>query len=432
MKLALGLGIGATARLAVAAPPPDVAGAAAVFNAASLAGLSHRDNVQAWADESGNGHDLVQATYDNGPEWNAERGSVAFPRTKQTGTKAALANASFVQDRASVAFLWVGRAYTCDSSNYLVRMGGLNSVLMAKDGTLQLYSGPFLDTGKPLACHRDVAVVVSISPTERRVHYDFVGNETVGAWSGSERINTGFDLGDVNHKFGEVRHLRMWDHPLSAEDCDALLTWAAHHYGTGTLATATAGLVVVDGDSTSDGTGPSFNGVWHSRLGIRPDWQLLNFGITGQQITSMSADRSEVDAHAAPGNWLFVYAGHNDLASAGITGDACHNRLSDYCAAAIAAGWARERIVTFTISMTSGAAGTSAERDAYNDLIRANYESYAGHLVDVAADPELGVVTPGGGFIDNTNYRDSVHMTDAGAEKLAALVRASVPGLPVV
>lgn len=66
-----------------------------------------------------------------------------------------------------------------------------------------------------------------------------------------------------------------------------------------------------------------------------------------------------------------------------------------------------------------------------NALVRANYQAFASFLVDIAADPRLGVP---GAELDLTYFNaDKVHLADPGYEAMADLVAAAVqPFLPKV
>jgi lysophospholipase L1-like esterase len=65
-----------------------------------------------------------------------------------------------------------------------------------------------------------------------------------------------------------------------------------------------------------------------------------------------------------------------------------------------------------------------ATRSTYNGLIRANWRQFADVLVDVAADPNIGVA----GANSNTTYfdPDAIHLNNTGYAIVATLVKATL------
>ena len=76
-----------------------------------------------------------------------------------------------------------------------------------------------------------------------------------------------------------------------------------------------------------------------------------------------------------------------------------------------------------------GAGGTT--RNDYNTWLRANYTTYAGWLIDLVNDPQLGSDSAGSAFMP-IYWFDGAHYNDAGYQLFAELVRANVSGLPLI
>lgn len=401
--------------------PP--AGATLLFRASSLGVLANNATIAQWNDESGGGYHLANAVDAQRPVWDNTDSAVSFPLTKPLSGTPQLSNAAFPFNRNALSFLWVGRTDSSDAARYAVTFGALTFVLLFENGLLRVFRGSTTATTLAIPTGRLIAIIVTCSGGAVNVYLDTAANVSSLSGNGSS-AGTGLNIGTSAFLIGEVKELRAWNRTLTAQEVSDALTYAAQTYGTGGVPAATSGNVVIDGDSTSAGTGPWHNRVWHTRMGISSSWLMRNFAVAGQRLDQMITDIAEVNVYANGTNWLFAYGGYNDL-SVGDSGATVESELAAYCNAAITGGFAKSNIVTFTLT-TSGA---PTARDDANTAIRANYTAYAGHLVDVAADSQLGV-TPGGGFLNPSNFADGVHMNDAGSQLMANLVRSAIPSLP--
>lgn len=121
---------------------------------------------------------------------------------------------------------------------------------------------------------------------------------------------------------------------------------------------------------------------------------------------------------------LVVWGGTNDISLlSGSAGDATtvHTRLQTYCAARKTANAALKILVVGPIPSGAMTAGQSTELAAYDDLIAANYATYADGYVNMW-DQNW---TPGGSYA--TNYLgDQIHPNATGHAKAAALIEPAI------
>lgn len=116
-------------------------------------------------------------------------------------------------------------------------------------------------------------------------------------------------------------------------------------------------------------------------------------------------------------NAVFIFAGTNDIA-AGATAAQVHTALGAYCKARQTVGWK-----VFVATMLSRG-GFDAGKNAYNDLIRANWTTYADALVDFAAIPQLGA---DGAFANLTYFQaGGLHPTPAGEALLSSTAQIAI------
>ena len=188
-------------------------------------------------------------------------------------------------------------------------------------------------------------------------------------------------------------------------------------------------LVVCDGNSITSGIGAGNHSQnYPSQLAalIGSGYRVVNFGIPSQTTSNMTADAvAQVDPLV---NWsggadLVAWENTNDI-EFGASLATCQSRWNAYFSARQAAGWGSNG--TRLVAMTTIARGPfSAGQDAiladFNTWLRANYSTYATHLVDLAADSRLSDPT-------NTTYynADQIHLNTTGYGVVAELVKAAL------
>jgi lysophospholipase L1-like esterase len=143
---------------------------------------------------------------------------------------------------------------------------------------------------------------------------------------------------------------------------------------------------------------------------------------------------SQIDVHynAAKGNNIAIlWAGTNDL---GLDADTAANveaGIATWCAGRQAVGF-QVLVCTLTANQ-SGFGGIdkavlNAERLELNALIRANWQSYADGLIDLAGDPIIGSFERA--ELDRVYWVDGLHLTNLGYAIVARLVTATIEALP--
>lgn len=191
--------------------------------------------------------------------------------------------------------------------------------------------------------------------------------------------------------------------------------------------------VICDGDSMTYGLGVAVGSTYPQQLEglLGADWAVGDSGANSDTVADMSGDAAtEVDAFydaSAYGadNWCVLFGGTNDLyfgASAATT----ESRIQTYCEDRQAVGF---KVVVCTVLPRSDAgtpAGFEADRQAVNTWLRANYESFADALADLAADTRIG---DAGDEEDTTYYQaDLVHPNATGAGVIAQIVYDAIQG----
>ena len=184
-------------------------------------------------------------------------------------------------------------------------------------------------------------------------------------------------------------------------------------------------LILFDGDSTTaNGNQPIWEHKYPTvswRLLGEADWYFYNMGIGGQTAVQMAADATThidpLKGQYGKRNVVICFAGTNDLAS-GTTAANTHTALSGYCSGRKAAGF--EVYIVTILPRGTNAVLLAAISDC-NDLIKANYATYANGIIDLTAHTEFSDAT------DTTYFdADQIHLTTAGYALLASLVAAAV------
>lgn len=423
MLIGIGVGIAFKQVTPEAADTVPVAGATASYYASDLAALSDGDGIATWADASGNGYDLAQGTAGSRLQWGAtEQAAIS------TGAKL-MTNASVPYDRRALSVLWIGTLYQLDGDVRIVSFNGLGLILRTLEGVLSVWRGSNTSTTLRPPCYKRIAILMTCSASGVSIYIDDVANVQSISANGAA-TGTQFEIGNTQTASASAKQnvdeIHIWPSALNATDAEAVLDYAAAKYGTGRAATAPTGRIIIDGDSTAHGVSAALNRCWGPALGVDSNWFVHCFGTTSARLDQIDDDAgTEINTpYANSTNWLFVMAGTNDLA-AGDSGATVDSELAAYCNAAITAGFSKSNIVVFTVWPSNTYSG---RRDDANTAIRANYSGYAGHLVDVAADANLGVT--GGSFNNASYYVDGVHMNAAGQTLLAALIRSTISGEP--
>lgn len=184
-------------------------------------------------------------------------------------------------------------------------------------------------------------------------------------------------------------------------------------------------LLLADGNSLTVGYLSGTSG-WPSLVAAQLSKPFVNIAVSGATTADMLADFAiQVEGygyHTSSGAALIAWEGTNDIFY-GADLATCFSRWTDYFSRSVAAGWASngKKLVAMTVIARVFDSGKEAVRVNFNNWLRANYASYATHLVDLAADSRLSDYT-------NTTYfnGDQTHLTAAGQGVVKDLVIATV------
>jgi lysophospholipase L1-like esterase len=193
-------------------------------------------------------------------------------------------------------------------------------------------------------------------------------------------------------------------------------------------------IIVCEGDSLTFGsysTDPYPDQLRDDWL-ISDDLTVYNVSGSGERMIDHMLDQaaSQVDVHynaAKENNIAVLWAGTNDL---GLDADTAENvaaGIATWGAGRQAAGF-QVLVCTLTANQ-SGFGGIdkavlNAERLELNALIRANWQSYADGLVDLANDPILGSFERAA--TDRIYWVDGLHLTNLGYAIVARLVTSAI------
>lgn len=218
------------------------------------------------------------------------------------------------------------------------------------------------------------------------------------------------------------------DRAFTAIERAKLKTWM---HSNRLISTEPTTLIVCDGNSITLGFGVGASDAYPAKLGtsLGNAYAVVNYGVTGQTTTNMSSDAAtQIDSTLpaySTSAVLIAWEATNDI-FLGADLATCQSRWNTYFSARVTAGWASNgsKLVAMTCIARgnfSDQPGMSAILDSWNTWLRANYSTYATHLVDVAADARLS------NFNDTTYYQaDKCHLTAAGNAVLAELVEAAL------
>jgi lysophospholipase L1-like esterase len=186
------------------------------------------------------------------------------------------------------------------------------------------------------------------------------------------------------------------------------------------------GTLVCDGDSLTAGTGASPAQMAYPNQLIHlsvTDQHLYNYGVTGQTIVQMIADAAaQIDILISSGtNNLVCWGGVNDIA-ASVDSATVYSNIAAYCQARKAAGWT-VTVCTITAAGTITGAKETVRQEV-NASIVSNYESFADHLADLAANQYFDATDD----TSNTTYynADTVHLTNVGYGIVAGIIKAAM------
>lgn len=186
--------------------------------------------------------------------------------------------------------------------------------------------------------------------------------------------------------------------------------------------------LVLEGDSLTTGAGLSSINTWGEKVVASLgdlSWGTSLRAVGGSKLIDDVAPRFGSNVLAYRDNRYFrniltVWAGTNDLINS-VPADAIFQAYKDYLLNAREHGF--ETLAFTTLPRSAFTADQEAQRVKLNQLIRAEYASFADGLVDVDAEALLSDPS------NLTYYSDGTHLTSAGTTLVAARVVSAINSL---
>lgn len=388
-------------------------------------------SVSRWADQSGGGNDVTQATATNqpafqavnsnyfnlptlnfngaSPQWLAGTSPIASqPWTFYFlgGTGAAAGNQFLIDLHTDATF-----AYTYAESQFYVMNAGASLI------------GPDVAGRGSLACvFNGTTSAIYTSPGAPVT----VGNAGAAATNGTLLLGADSSLSSSNAMTGNMAVVLAYSGAHTQAQVSRVLAYLNGLRGTGV-----ANTLILDGNSF----------LAYTQYGLASDigTPLLSFGgayknngvqaeTTPQMNTlALTATDPFIGSGGGPGNVVVGIEITNDVAEDLATAATAYANIQAYCAARRAAGW---KVIVTTFLSRSNAftpANFNATRATVNANIQANWQTFADGLADWASDPIMGI----DGAETNLTYfsGDLVHPNATGMALLATYVIAAIHSL---
>lgn len=183
--------------------------------------------------------------------------------------------------------------------------------------------------------------------------------------------------------------------------------------------------LVAEGDSLTQGAGLAEANLYPIKfIALRAPtlWGYYPAAVGGASTFDVAARAATIDSlydTRLADNWLTLLVGHNDIDD-GSSPESIFLRIRDYCLKRRASGWK----VGICTMLPSTSVGFNEKRNQVNQLIRGNWSQFSNVLIDLAADPSIGLDSSAA---NATYYFDGTHMTAAGQTVYANLVHAAIP-----
>src|SRR3982751_2269663 len=278
-----------------------------------------------------------------------------------------------------------------------------------------------------------------------------VGNVLSGVMNGSSSLVssnggylTGTNLGTAGISGLELGTWQGGGLGFSGKIAEAIIYPTAHSIATrGTIedltmswfGVAPMGTYIFDGDSLTAGVGSSGGNTYPAQfIASIPGVNFsINDGVGGATLINMNNDApstidNQIYALRAP-TYLMIWGGTNDMyvTGGGYTPAQTYDHLKTYIAARRATG-KYTKIVVLTSIPREDPSNNTADRFAYNDLIRAGMQP-GGDLLAIGADilcdlQTLSMFNSAADASDTTYYdADKVHLNNTGYAQVAAKLK---------
>ena len=399
--------------------------------AKTLACTAAGDALYTWADQSGSGNDMVQATSANRPAYQPGVCN-GLPVVRHAGGGQYLANASFAANSQSETIFIVYKPTARCVQQYLTAQG---SFFTSQDGGLPAYfdTGTHYAAQGSLGISRDFQLLTCISSASA-VTFRQNGWNSVSLTAAASASLTGLTLfhlpGYTAYDLtGDVAEVLVYSAPLSGANLTGVENYLLTKYAIPAPASTSIPLTIMEGDSLTQGYNSPSNALEFPEIAYQgasnaSPYNYRNYAVSGSKVSDLTNRASQIDSlysGSRAKNILYVWIGTNDMA-AGATNTTVYNNLVTYCQARRAAGW---KVIVRT--MIPRIAVSDTVRLAFNSSIRANWPTFADGLDDLGNDPILGQA----GVQANTSYyaADQIHLTPAGYGIAATYASAAITKL---
>lgn len=390
------------------------------------------DRISLWADQSGNGYNLSQATSAKQPYNTTDLNGnaiVRFPYDYPTHPQVSMANASISLNTQSSSIFVIRSTYH-SAHETLVTYTSWASII--KSNITATVGFPYLQTvgrnhtsihpplnktltGGVLGSSGYIGYSINASSTQSSIASVGITGVTIGSnAAGTDELFT-----------GDIYEILIYNTAVNQATVDAIRAYAVAQYGVQSTFTK---KVVMVGDSNTEGSHIN-NGENYPRLAYPADWQALNNGIGGTHLSSGwlgQANATTTDIlydSSLSRNVMVVMLGTNDINSGGKSAAETFANMNTFVGDRQAAGW---EVWVMTIPPLFG--GNETVRDAYNVLLvnSSNYTNPPDKIIDYTSDPRIGNSPALGG----TDYGlgDNLHFNDTGAAVLSQYVYKELNG----
>jgi lysophospholipase L1-like esterase len=190
------------------------------------------------------------------------------------------------------------------------------------------------------------------------------------------------------------------------------------------------GLIILDGDSRTDGWNCSYCYPYMDLLKISDSCRIIKIsegGNTTDSLLSRAWDRIDPGLIDSAGfKVVVVWAGVNDIAVHKKSASTVFDNLVNYCQSRRMAGW--KVIICTEVSMKgTGTFGRCDQtRMRLNDRIRQEWKGFSDGLADLGGKPVIGAESA---YLDTRYFCDGIHLTNLGTDAVAEVINQSINDL---
>lgn len=384
--------------------------------------------VTDWADQSGNGNDLTQATA--GQQFvliTDNQGNPAMQLIRANATNMTVPSGMAWDARSSSLFIAGTISTRFNELNAVTHLGGLgtdgeDAALQNRSFLVQGFDGSAKASTIRTANTNGLFGFASGSGSTNIIHRgrtEAITQFLAQSGTGGSKIGNSTNPATLGID-GFIHEVLIYDKQVSASEITQIENYMNSRHGAGP---DKDNHVFFDGDSHTQGDASHLtNDFWQSQLGRGRNWDFVAWTVTSGSGQTVSARDTAATTFLDPSiegakNVVVVaYMGGNDLVS--LPQATVLSNLETYCDNRRTAG--ADAVVVGTVFSRNDL--TAMVRDDYNAALR--LETFYDGLMDFAADSRLQDDT------DTTYFdADRVHLNKAGAQVMASIASPVLDGL---